>query len=89
MAYAERRKRNKGVRYRGMYKAAGGSYRSAGTFSTEERALEVAREAERHALIAGPAAVADSPSARSQFLESPSDTRVPPRSASSAEASRS
>lgn len=30
MAYAERRERNKGVRYRGMYKAADGSYRSAG-----------------------------------------------------------
>ena len=35
-----------------MYKAADGRYRSAGTFSTEERALEVAREAERHALVA-------------------------------------
>ena len=56
MAYAERRERNKGVRYRGMYKAADGRYRSAGTFSTEERALAVASEAERHALIAGPAA---------------------------------
>jgi integrase len=32
-----------------MYKAADGRYRSAGTFSTEERALEVAREAERRA----------------------------------------
>ena len=52
MAYAERRKRQKGVRYRGMYKAADGRYRSAGTFSTEEPALEVAREAERHALVA-------------------------------------
>jgi hypothetical protein len=51
MAYAERRKRQKGVRYRGMYKAADGRYRSAGTFNTEERALEVAREAERHALV--------------------------------------
>jgi hypothetical protein len=39
-----------------MYKAADGRYRSAGTFSTEERALAVASEAERHALIAGPAA---------------------------------
>jgi integrase len=56
MAYAERRERNKGVRYRGMYKAADGRYRSAGTFSTEERALAVASEAERHALVAGPAA---------------------------------
>jgi len=50
MAYAERRERQKGVRYRGMYKAADGRYRSAGTFSTEERALEVAKEAEKHAV---------------------------------------
>ena len=49
MAYAERRERKKGVRYRGIYKAADGSYRSAGTFSREERALAVAEEAERHA----------------------------------------
>jgi hypothetical protein len=56
MAYAERRKRQKGIRYRGIYKTADGSYRSAGTFSTEERALEVAREAERHALVVGGAA---------------------------------
>ena len=40
---SERRKRQKGVRYSGIYKAADGRYRSAGTFSTEERALEVAR----------------------------------------------
>jgi hypothetical protein len=40
MAYAERRERSKGIRYRGMYKAADGRYRSAGTFSTEERALD-------------------------------------------------
>ena len=38
-----------GVRYRGIYKAADGSYRSAGTFDTEARALEVALEAERRA----------------------------------------
>ena len=57
MAYTERRERNKGIRYRGMYKAADGRYRSAGTFSSEERALEVAREAERHAAeVAGGAA---------------------------------
>jgi integrase len=49
MAYAEQRERQKGVRYRGMYKAADGRYRSAGTFSTEERALEVAKEAEKRA----------------------------------------
>ena len=56
MAYAERRKRQKGVRYRGIYKAADGSYRSAGTFNTEERALEVASEAERHTMVVGGAA---------------------------------
>jgi len=39
MAYAERRERKKGVRYRGIYKAADGRYRSAGTFSTEKQAL--------------------------------------------------
>ena len=55
MAYAERRERQKGVRYRGIYKAADGSYRSAGTFSTEKRALEVATAAERHALVVGAA----------------------------------
>jgi len=49
MAYAERRERKKGVRYRGIYKAADGCYRSAGAFNTEERALAVALEAERHA----------------------------------------
>lgn len=49
MAYAERRERKKGVHYRGVYKAADGRYRSVGTFSTEERALVVAEEAERHA----------------------------------------
>ena len=57
MAYAERRERQKGVRYRGIYKAADGRYRSAGTFSTEERALAVTEEAERHAAeLAGGAA---------------------------------
>jgi hypothetical protein len=49
MAYAERRERKKGVRYRGIYKAADGQYRSAGTFNTEERALEVAKEPELRA----------------------------------------
>jgi hypothetical protein len=56
MAYAERRERKKGVRYRGIYKAADGRYRSAGTFSTKEQALAVAKEAERHAEVAGGAA---------------------------------
>lgn len=55
MAYVEQRERNKGTRYRGMYKGTDGRYRSAGTFSTAERALEVAQEAEQHAaaLISG------------------------------------
>ena len=55
MVYVEQRERNKGTRYRGMYKGADGRYRSAGTFSTPERALEVAQEAEQHAaaLISG------------------------------------
>jgi len=52
----ERRERKKGVRYRGLYKTADGHYRSAGTFSTAERALAVAEEAERHAEVAGGAA---------------------------------
>ena len=56
MAYVERRERKKGVRYRGLYKAADGRYRSAGTFSTAERALAVAEEAERHAEVTGGAA---------------------------------
>ena len=56
MAYVERRERNEGVRYRGLYKAADGRYRSAGTFSTAERALAVAEKAERHAEVTGGAA---------------------------------
>ncbi len=63
MAYAERRERKKGVRYRGICKAADGRYRSAGTFSTKKRALEVAQEAERHAAeVAGGAPGLLSPS---------------------------
>jgi hypothetical protein len=65
LAYAERRERKKGVRYRGIYKAADGRYRSAGTFGTEERALEVALEAERHAAeVAGGAAGGLAPGTR-------------------------
>jgi integrase len=65
MAYAERRERKKGVRYRGIYKAADGRYQSAGTFSTEERALAVALEAERHAAeVAGGAAGGLDPATR-------------------------
>jgi integrase len=64
MAYAERRERKNGPRYRGIYKAADGRYRSAGTFSTEERALAVAEEAERHAEVAGGAAGGLDPATR-------------------------
>ncbi|MGD0559780.1 MAG: hypothetical protein ABSA93_33025, partial [Streptosporangiaceae bacterium] len=55
MAYAERRKSAKGPRYRGFYKDADGRYKSAGTYDDEDRALEVAREAEKRAaaLITG------------------------------------
>ena len=64
-AYAERRERKKGVRYRGVYKAADGRYRSAGTFSTEKQALAVADEAERHAAeVAGGAAGGLDPATR-------------------------
>ncbi len=61
MAYAERRERKKGTRYRGLYKGADGRYRSAGTYDTEERALQVAEEAERHAaeVTGGPAGQLD------------------------------
>jgi integrase len=57
MAYTERRARKKGVRYRGMYKDADGRYKSAGTYDTDERALQVAVEAEKRAaeLIGGAA----------------------------------
>ena len=53
------------MRYRGIYKAVDGRYRSAGTFSTEERALAVAEEAERHAAeLAGGAAGGLDPATR-------------------------
>ena len=65
MAYADRRERKKGVRYRGVYKTADGRYRSAGTFSTEKQALAVAEEAERHAAeVAGGAAGGLDPATR-------------------------
>ena len=64
MAYAERRERKIGVRYRGIYKAADGSYRSVGTFDTEERALAVAEQAERHAEVSGGAASGLDPATR-------------------------
>lgn len=52
MAYVNKRSgRNGAWRFTGVYKAADGAYKSAGTFSTQERALEVAETAERHALL--------------------------------------
>jgi hypothetical protein len=50
MAYAERRESSKGPRYRGFYKDPVGSYKSAGTYDDEERALCVAQAAENRAL---------------------------------------
>jgi integrase len=57
MAYAEGRESAKGPRYRGFYKGTDGRYKSAGTYDTEERALEIARAAEKRAaeLVGGPA----------------------------------
>jgi hypothetical protein len=49
MAYAFERPGKGGVvRYTGMYKAENGRYKSAGTYGTEGRALEIAWEIERH-----------------------------------------
>lgn len=49
MAYVNKRSVQNGTeRFTGLYKAADGTYKSAGTFDTEERALEVAEAAERH-----------------------------------------
>lgn len=57
MAYTQAIQRQKGTRYRGFYLNADGRYKSAGTYDTEDRALEVAQEAEKHAaeLISGSA----------------------------------
>jgi hypothetical protein len=50
MAYVNKRSgKNVAKRFTGLYKAVDGTYKSAGTFDTEERALEVAQAAERHA----------------------------------------
>ncbi|WP_019629725.1 tyrosine-type recombinase/integrase [Actinomadura atramentaria] len=50
MAYViERESASGDARYTGMYKAANGKYLSAGTFTTHERAIEVAEQAEAHA----------------------------------------
>lgn len=52
MAYTQCVASKKATRYRGFYKTADGRYLSAGTYSTEERALEVAKEAEALAELA-------------------------------------
>lgn len=50
MAYVNKRSGKNGAkRFTGLYKAVDGTYKSAGTFDTEERALEVAQATERHA----------------------------------------
>ena len=56
MAYAERRDSAKGPRYQGFYKGTDGRYKSAGTYDTEQRALEISQAAEKHAaeLVGGP-----------------------------------
>src|SRR5579863_6832011 len=52
MAYVNKRSGKNGTeRFTGLYKAADGAYKSAGTFDTEARALEVAEAAERHARL--------------------------------------
>lgn len=43
--------KNGAERFTGLYKAADGTYKSAGTCDTEVRALEVAEAAERHARL--------------------------------------
>jgi hypothetical protein len=44
MAYVNKRSGKNGAkRFTGLYKAVDGTYKSAGTFDTEERALEVAQ----------------------------------------------
>lgn len=55
MAYTQQRMRSNGPRFTGFYQDASGSYKSAGTYGTEERALEVAKSMEAYeaALISG------------------------------------
>jgi len=48
MAYVVARKRKSGTRYTGMYKDADGTYKSAGTYDTENRAQDVADQTEKH-----------------------------------------
>jgi integrase len=49
MAYVIERESRSGRRYVGIYRAADGKYKSAGTYDSHERAYEVAEEEERHA----------------------------------------
>ena len=49
MAYVIERASRAGTRYVGIYRAANGKYKSAGTYDSHERAYEVAEEKERHA----------------------------------------
>ena len=49
MAYVIERASRSGTRYVGIYRAANGKYKSAGTYDSHERAYEVAEEEERHA----------------------------------------
>jgi integrase len=49
MAYVIERDSQSGKRYVGIYRAADGKYKSAGTYDSHERAYEVAEEEERHA----------------------------------------
>ena len=49
MAYVIERDSRSGKRYVGVYRAADGKYKSAGTYDSHERAYGVAEEEERHA----------------------------------------
>jgi len=49
MAYVIERESRSGARYVGIYQAADGKYKSAGTYDSHERAYEIAQEEERHA----------------------------------------
>lgn len=55
MAYTQAYTGKRGTTHRGFYQDSDGRYRSAGTYDTAERALEVAKAAEKHAakLISG------------------------------------
>ena len=49
MAYVIERSGRSGARFVGIYQAADGKYKSAGTYDSHERAYEIAEEEERHA----------------------------------------